>query len=736
MKKKMLMLLATLLPLFFVFSTVKADDAITIVSDTAYAPFEFKDSDQTYKGIDVDLITEIAKRSGWEYTMNHPGFDAAVNAVQAGQADAIMAGMTITEARQKVFTFSDPYYDTKIVLYTRSDQKVTDYSELKGKNIGVKNGTISQTFLEENQEKYGYTIKTFDTGDLMNNSLDAGAVDAAMDDQPVVQFAINQGKNYAINIAGESVGSFGFAVKKGSDYEYLVEDFNKALAEMKKDGTYDSIMAKWLGEEEDSSQADASVVASSSLTLTGDAKAKATPVKSNYKIVMDSSFAPFEYQNDAGQYVGIDVELIKAIAEQQGFTITLSNPGFDAALNAVQAGQADAVIAGMSITDARKEIFDFSDAYYTSNILLAVKTGSPYASYADLKGKTVGAKNGTSSYAFLDENAATYGYTLKAFDEASTMYDSLNSGSIDALMDDEAVLRYAIQQGREFDTPIPGEPSGEYGFAVNKGSNPELIEMFNNGLAALVASGKYDEIVQKYLGTENKEAETETKTVDETTIVGLLSNNYKQLLSGLGTTLSLTLVSFAIAMVIGIIFGMMSVSPNSVLRSIAAVFVDVVRGIPLMIVAAFIFWGIPNLIESVTGNQSPINDFVAAMIALSLNGGAYIAEIVRGGIEAVPSGQMEASRSLGISYGKTMQKVILPQAVRLMLPSLINQFVISLKDTTIVSAIGLVELFQTGKIIIARNYQSFRMYAILAVIYLIMITLLTRLAKRLEKKVK
>ena len=736
MKKKMLMLLATLLPLFFVFSTVKADDAITIVSDTAYAPFEFKDSDQTYKGIDVDLITEIAKRSGWEYTMNHPGFDAAVNAVQAGQADAIMAGMTITEARQKVFTFSDPYYDTKIVLYTRSDQKVTDYSELKGKNIGVKNGTISQTFLEENQEKYGYTIKTFDTGDLMNNSLDAGAVDAAMDDQPVVQFAINQGKNYAINIAGESVGSFGFAVKKGSDYEYLVEDFNKALAEMKKDGTYDSIMAKWLGEEEDSSQADASVVASSSLTLTGDAKAKATPVKSNYKIVMDSSFAPFEYQNDAGQYVGIDVELIKAIAEQQGFTITLSNPGFDAALNAVQAGQADAVIAGMSITDARKEIFDFSDAYYTSNILLAVKTGSPYASYADLKGKTVGAKNGTSSYAFLDENAATYGYTLKAFDEASTMYDSLNSGSIDALMDDEAVLRYAIQQGREFDTPIPGEPSGEYGFAVNKGSNPELIEMFNNGLAALVVSGKYDEIVQKYLGTENKEAETETKTVDETTIVGLLSNNYKQLLSGLGTTLSLTLVSFAIAMVIGIIFGMMSVSPNSVLRSIAAVFVDVVRGIPLMIVAAFIFWGIPNLIESVTGNQSPINDFVAAMIALSLNGGAYIAEIVRGGIEAVPSGQMEASRSLGISYGKTMQKVILPQAVRLMLPSLINQFVISLKDTTIVSAIGLVELFQTGKIIIARNYQSFRMYAILAVIYLIMITLLTRLAKRLEKRLK
>lgn len=734
MKKKILMLLATILPLFFVYSTVKAAD-ITIVSDTAYAPFEFKDSDQVYKGIDVDLIEEVAKRANWDFSMDYPGFDAAVNAVQAGQADAIMAGMTITDARQKVFTFSDPYYDTKIVLYTRADQKITDYSQLKGKNVGVKNGTISQTFLEKNKDKYGYTVKSFDTGDLMNNSLDAGAVDAAMDDQPVVQFAINQGKHYAIHIAGESVGSFGFAVKKDGKHEGLVEDFNKALDEMKKDGTYDAIMAKWLGDEKADDTKKSTASASSSLTLTGDAKAKASPVKANYNIFMDSSFAPFEYQNDAGQYVGIDVDLIKAIAEQQGFTITLSNPGFDAALNAVQAGQADAVMAGMSITDARKKIFDFSDSYYTSNILLAVKSGSSYASYDDLSGKTVGAKNGTSSYAFLEENASKYGYTVRAFDEASTMYDSLNTGSIDALMDDEAVLRYAIQQGREFDTPIPGEPSGAYGFAVSKGSNPELIEMFNNGLAALVESGKYDEIVENYLG-KTEETDTQTNTVDESTIGGLLSNNYNQLLSGLGTTLSLTLISFAIALLIGIIFGMMSVSPNSILRGIASVFVDVVRGIPLMIVAAFIFWGIPNLIASLTGNQSPINDFVAATIALSLNGGAYIAEIVRGGIEAVPSGQMEASRSLGISYGKTMQKVILPQAVRLMLPSLINQFVISLKDTTIVSAIGLVELFQTGKIIIARNYQSFRMYAILAVIYLIMITLLTRLAKRLEKRLK
>ncbi|HEM5094211.1 TPA: ABC transporter substrate-binding protein/permease [Streptococcus suis] len=731
MKKKLLMLLASILPVFFIFTGVKADDTIDIVFDNAYAPFEFKDSDQIYKGLDVDIINEVAKRSGWIMNQSFPGFDAAVNAVQAGSADALMAGTTITEARKKVFTFSDPYFDTKIVIATTKANTISSYKDLKGKTVGVKNGTAAQNFLEENKDKYGYNVKTFDTGDLMYNSLSAGAVDAVMDDEAVIQYAIQQGQDLSIDIEGEAIGSFGFSVKKGSQYEYLVEDFNKALAEMKKDGTYETIMNKWLGASTTSTE---STDYSSRLSLTGNASAKATPVKSSYTIVADSSFAPFEYQDESGNYVGIDMELIKAIAEQQRFTITIQNPGFDAALNAVQAGQADAVIAGMSITDARKEIFDFSNAYYTSNILLAVKNGSDIASYEDLKGKTVGAKNGTASYSFLEENKAKYGYTLKAFDEASSMYDSLNSGSIDALMDDEAVLLYAIQQGRNFATPIPGEKSGEYGFAVKKGTNPELIEMFNNGLAALVESGEYDEILNKYFNeSETSETSTTTSTVDETTIVGLLKNNYGQLLSGLGITIGLALLSFAIAIVIGIIFGMFAVSPVKALRVTSSVFVDVVRGIPLMIVAAFIFWGIPNLIESITGQQSPINDFVAGTIALSLNSGAYIAEIVRGGIQAVPAGQMEASRSLGISYGTTMRKIILPQAGKIMLPNFINQFVITLKDTTIISAIGLVELFQAGKIIIARNYQSFRMYAILAIIYLVVITLLTRLARKLEK---
>ena len=740
MKKKFLASVLSILSVFFILGSKASADTINIVSDNAYAPFEFKDSDQTYKGLDVDLITAVAKLEGWNYKITYPGFDAAVNAVQSGSADAIMAGMTITDERSKVFSFSDPYYDTSIVIITTGSDNISKYSQLKGKTVGAKTGSIAYDWLTQHADKYGYSVKNFDTGDLMYNSLSSGSIDAVMDDAAVAQYAISQGQNLAIHMDGEQIGSFGFAVKKSSSHQNLVKQFNDGLKKLKANGTYDKIMTEWLGKSASSSSNSTKASSNdfgSTLTLTGDASAKAKSVKPSYTIAADSSFAPFEFQNDSGKYVGIDMELIKAIAKQQGIKITIQNPGFDAALNAVQAGQADAVIAGMSITDARKAIFDFSDAYYTSNIRLAIKSGSKIATYNDLSGKTVGAKNGTSSYTWLKDHEGQYGYTVKAFDEASSMYDSLNSGSIEALMDDEAVLLYAIQQGRNFETPIPGEQSGAYGFAVKKGSNPELIEMFNNGLAALVKSGEYNKIVSKYLATNSKNnSSASSSTVSETSVFGLIKNNYSQLLSGLGTTLLLTLISFAIAMLIGVIFGMMAVAPSKVLRVISQIFVDVVRGIPLMIVAAFIFWGIPNLIEQLTGKQSPINDFVAATIALSLNAGAYIAEIVRGGIQAVPIGQMEASRSLGIPYPKTMRKVILPQAVRLMLPNFVNQFVISLKDTTIVSAIGLVELFQTGKIIIARNYQSFRMYAILAIMYLVIITLLTRLAKRLEKRLK
>lgn len=690
-----------------------ADKKYTIGTDLTFAPFEFKDSSNKTVGIDIDLLNAIAKDQNFDVDIKSIGFDSAIQQVQAGQIDGMIAGMTITDERKKSFDFSDPYFDSGIVMAISGENKeIKEYKDLKGKTVGAKVGTESATFIEKNKEKYGYNVKLLDTADTMYDMLYSGNLDAIFDDYPVIGYAITQGKDLKMVTDYERGGQYGFAVKKGTNPE-LIKKFNAGLKKLKANGTYDKILAKYIKSE---------------TTTKNTTETSIKPVKDEYVIGTDITFAPFEFSATNGEYQGIDIELLNAIAKNQGFTVKIQPIGFDTAVQQVQANQIDGMIAGMTITDERKKSFDFSSPYFDSGIVMAVaKKNKEISTYKDLKGKTVGAKVGTESADFIQKNKDKYGYKVKLVDTTDTMYQMIASGNMDAIFDDYPVIGYAVKQGQPLKMVTEKEKGGSYGFAVKKGTNPELIAMFNQGLKELKANGDYDKILNKYIDSAKKK--DTAATVDESTFGGLLKNNYPSLLSGLGKTLSLTFISFAIAVVIGVLFGLMNVSNIKLLRFIATVYIDIIRGIPLLVLAMFIFIGIPNL----AGFK--INEMTAGIITLSLNAGAYIAEIVRGGIKAVPVGQTEAARSLGLSYGKTMQKIILPQAFKIMIPSFINQFVISLKDTTILSAIGLVELLQSGKIIIARNLQSFKVYLIISIIYIVVITTLTKLSGVIERRV-
>ncbi|ETT27909.1 MULTISPECIES: amino acid ABC transporter substrate-binding protein/permease [Rhodococcus] len=458
------------------------------------------------------------------------------------------------------------------------------------------------------------------------------------------------------------------------------------------------------------------------LAATPAALAQSPAAGRTYVIATDVTFAPFEFQNEQGDFVGIDMDLIREIAEDQGFTVEVRPLGFDAALQAVQADQADGVIAGMSITEERKQVFDFSDPYFESGVQMAVLAGNDeVASYADLAGKRVAVKNGTEGAAFAESIKGEYGFTTVYFADSASMYDEVRTGNSVAVFDDYPVLAYGIAQGNGLKTVTEKEAGANYGFAVNKGRNPELLTAFNAGLQNLRDNGRYDEIVESYLGEGAVQADN--------SIPGLLRSTWQLLLEGLWLTLVLSVVSIAIALVLGALFGLMRVSRNIVLRGIGTAYVDVFRGTPLLVQAFFIYFGIP----AAAGFQ--MSAFTAGIITLSLNAGAYMAEIVRGGILSVDKGQMEAARSLGIGYLPAMRKVVMPQAVRTMIPSYINQFVITLKDTSILSVIGIAELTQTGRIIIARNFQSFQMWLIIGVIYFVVIMALTKLSDRLEKRI-
>ena len=208
------------------------------------------------------------------------------------------------------------------------------------------------------------------------------------------------------------------------------------------------------------------------------------------------------------------------------------------------------------------------------------------------------------------------------------------------------------------------------------------------------------------------------------------------LLTAMGRTLLLAFLGLVFACILGMIFGLLSVLKNKACNIISNIFVFVIRGVPMIVLAFFIYFGIPYLINTILGfgGGFTLSALQAGTICLALNCGAYMAESIRAGIQSVDIGQMEAGRTLGLPYWKTMRKIILPQAIRTMIPSIINQFIITVKDTSILSVIGFPELVLAAKQVQANTFKAFETWAIVGIMYLIVITILSYLAKLVERR--
>ena len=220
-------------------------------------------------------------------------------------------------------------------------------------------------------------------------------------------------------------------------------------------------------------------------------------------IASDTVFKPFEYTDASGNFVGIDVDIVAAIAEDQGFAYEIKSLGWDAAIAACQAGQADGMIAGASITDERKESgWIFSDGYYQATQTMTVAADSDITGFADLSGKTVAVKTGTQGAAYAESLKDEYGFQITYFEDSPTMYQAVMGGQAVACFEDTPIMASSIKDGDLAlkileDTANEGAP---YGFAIFNEDNQELIDMFNAGLANIKENGKYDEIIAKYLG--------------------------------------------------------------------------------------------------------------------------------------------------------------------------------------------------------------------------------------------
>lgn len=248
------------------------------------------------------------------------------------------------------------------------------------------------------------------------------------------------------------------------------------------------------------SSAAASSAAAGSAAGSGAASSAAAS-NDTFIIATDTAFAPFEYEDSTGKRLGIDMDLMEAIAKDQGFKYEIKALGFDASLQALEAGQCDGVIAGMSITDKRKEKFDFSEPYYNVPVTIAVKEDATIASLDDLKGKNVAVKKGTTGATFAESVKDKYNLKITVFDDSPTMYQEIQVGNSVACFEDYPVMAYAIKENKSLKLKVVEavkEMETPYGFAVKKGQNAELLKKFNAGLANIKKNGVFDEIINRY----------------------------------------------------------------------------------------------------------------------------------------------------------------------------------------------------------------------------------------------
>ncbi len=240
-----------------------------------------------------------------------------------------------------------------------------------------------------------------------------------------------------------------------------------------------------------------------SCTATKDSQSGTAATAKKYVIATDKGFSPFEFQDANGNIVGIDMDILAAIAKDQNFEYDLQYIGWDAAIAACQAGQADGMIAGASITDKRKASgWIFSDGYYDATQGMAVAKDSDIKGFEDLRGKKVAVKNGTMSNQYADSIKDQYGFEVVTVSTSPDMYQAVIGGQVQACFDDTPILKYSIKTGDLDMKYIDGTENkpAQYGMAIFSSDKQELIDTFNKGLENIKANGEYDKIIAKYLG--------------------------------------------------------------------------------------------------------------------------------------------------------------------------------------------------------------------------------------------
>ena len=457
------------------------------------------------------------------------------------------------------------------------------------------------------------------------------------------------------------------------------------------------------------------------------------------------SNAPYAFADPSDQntLIGFEKEIIDSVAKRMGRTARLVQNDWEALIPGLDRGLYDVVMNGLEITPEHQAAVDFSIPYYTTFEQLTVRAGDPYRSLDDLRGRKVGTLKASLGERILQ---AAGDLVVVGYDEETDAYSDLANGRVDAVLLDYPIALYYAAPNQAL--RLVGEPIGRirYGLALRKGDSA-LRQQIDQALTAVMQEGELRRILERWklwtptMATELNDFASSSVTpvmydrfIEETAPLNgwretlLRYAGFLPLLAQAAlVTLKVSVLGMLVAIVVGLALAIGRRYGPSIVPKLAVVYIETIRGTPLLIQVLFVFYGLPNI-------GIKLDPFVAGVLALGFNYAAYEAENYRAGLNAVPRGQTEAALALNLTRAQALRHVIVPQAFRMVIPVMTNDFVSLLKDLSLISVITMVELTRTYEQLSTTYYDYFGTGLLVGAIYLLIGLPFVRLARWTEHR--
>ena len=723
------------------------DNTFIVGFDAEFPPYGYKDDNGEYVGFDLDLAQEVCDRNGWTLKKQPIEWNSKDMELNSGSISCIWNGFTMN-GREDDYTWTKPYVDNSQVVVVRKDSGITQLSDLSGKVVAVQADSSALAALtgEDASEENKTLCATFkdlqQVGDYNSAfmNLESGAVNAICMDIGVANYEIeSRGDKFMMLEDRLSSEEYGIGFKKGNTE--LRDKVQATLLDMLADGTFEEIAKKWGLEE------------SVCLTADDEVQEETTADDNTFVVGFDAEFPPYGYKNDDGEYVGFDLDLAQEVCDRNGWILKKQPIEWNSKDMELNSGSISCIWNGFTM-NGREDAYTWTTPYVDNSQVVVVRKDSGITQLSDLSGKVVAVQADSSALAALtgedasEENKAL-AETFKELQQVgdyNSAFMNLESGAVNAICMDIGVANYEIEsRGDKFMMLEDRLSSEEYGIGFKLG-NTELRDKVQATLLDMLADGTFEEIAEKWgleesicLSPDDQVQDGNVAaTATDSTSIGKKNTSFwdkfcsitKQLAEGLLASLVIFFLTLLFSLPLGLLVAAGRMCKIAPIRWLVKFYISIARGTPLMLQLLVVFYG-PYYLFGATLTTS--YRFQAVIIGFALNYAAYFAEIYRSGIQAVPQGQHEAAKILGYSKIQTFFKIVFPQMAKNILPSVTNEVITLVKDTSLAFAISYTEMFTLAKQVAAAQTTIMPLF-IAGVFYYIFNFVVAFVMEKIEKR--